>query len=103
MNGASACRKIIRRPWNAMKGPGKRVKKPHKSIATEEKENGKGKKTMTPENLKKYLRPTDVIDWNHPMVLEKAHSLSDGSQSIEEKVGNVMGSGLAIIHFEFHE
>jgi len=42
---------------------------------------------MIPENLKKYLRPTDIIDWNHDAVLEKARSLSVDARDVEATAG----------------
>ena len=35
--------------------------------------------------MDKYLRSTEIIDWEHPEVLEMARSLSDGAQDLEEK------------------
>lgn len=34
--------------------------------------------------MEKYLQSTDIIDWDHPAVLEMAHSLSGGTQDINE-------------------
>jgi transglutaminase-like putative cysteine protease len=36
-------------------------------------------------NMDKYLRATEITDWEHPKVLEIASLLSDGARDLEEK------------------
>ena len=43
------------------------------------------RKMKNDRDMDKYLRPTEIIDWKHPKVLEIAYSLSAGAQDLEER------------------